>query len=521
MTMRQVPATGHGAPRLPPASRRLRPALSLAAAILLCGQGAPAAAQGTIRNDRFWTDTSGTPIYSQGGGILKVGARYYWYGVKYEEAVRYARRPGAPAPNPHFAAVTVYSSDDLVRWTFEGEAIKAGGPGERFSRDAWFGRLGVAYHRRTRKYVLVSQYGGKETGPGIVFATSDTPTGPFVFARHQAVIDNVSTPTSGDQTLFVDDDGTPYLIFGSGGSRRNLYVAPLAAADYLRVEPATNIYNTPGAGREGNAMFKYRGVYYFCSSDLHGWNASRSYCMSADRITGPYSPDRLLEGTAADFSHVSQNGFFVPVHGSAGTTILYAGDRWSEFAGNGLGYNVWVPLSFDGRTPRFHSLSEFDLDAKRGSWTVGKGNNYVLNPGFEADRVTQTDVAGWRVSWTNLKGAGPIVNAPGGRTGRWALSLAHATPSMGTATQDVALPDGDYALRLWVKSSGGQAVARLFAVGHGGPEVARDIHGPLGTWTEVSLPHIPVRTGRVQIGVYVEGREAQWLHLDDVRLTRN
>jgi hypothetical protein len=28
-----------------------------------------------------------------------------------------------------------------------------------------------------------------------------------------------------------------------------------------------------GTGREGNCMFKHNGRYYFCSSDLHGWNA--------------------------------------------------------------------------------------------------------------------------------------------------------------------------------------------------------------------------------------------------------
>ncbi|KQN07656.1 family 43 glycosylhydrolase [Sphingomonas sp. Leaf25] len=494
------------------------PLLPLAALALLAA--APALGQGTIRNDRFWTDTAGTPVYSQGGGILKVGTRYYWYGVKYEEAVAYARDPTTPHPNPHFAAVTVYSSDDLVTWRYEGDAIKAGAAGERFPRDAWFGRLGVAYHAATRRYVLVSQYGGKDTGPGIVFATSKSPAGPFTFARHQPVIANVSTPTSGDQTLFVDDDGKPYLVFGSGGSRRDLYVAPLRP-DYLGIEPATRIYTAPGAGREGNAMFKHRGIYYFCSSDLHGWNASRSYCMHADRITGPYSPDRLLEGTAADFSHVSQNGFFIPVHGSTGTTIVYAGDRWSDFAGNGPGYNVWVPLSFDGRTPRFHSLSEWHLDAKRGTWGVGANNNYALNPGFEADRVTQTQLAGWQVSWTSIRDNSPIVNLRDGRTGRWALTLPHAAPSMATATQDVTLPDGDYTLRLWIRSSGGQKVARVFAVGHGGAEVAQTLSGRIDEWRQITLPTIPVRTGRVQIGVYSEGQDNQWLRIDDVSLTRN
>ena len=104
----------------------------------------------------------------------------------------------------------------------------------------------------------------------MLFATSDSPAGPFVFERLQARIDNVATPTSGDQTVFIDDDGKPYLIFSNNGDRRQLYVAALRASDYLAIEPATHIYSAPAGGREGNAMFKYKGLYYFCSSDLHG-----------------------------------------------------------------------------------------------------------------------------------------------------------------------------------------------------------------------------------------------------------
>ena len=104
-------------------------------------------------------------------------------------------------------------------------------------------------------------------------------------------------------------------------------------------------------------MFKHDGTYYFCSSDLHGWNASQSYCMSATNITGPYSAEFVMEGTVADFSHVTQTGFFISVKGSAQNTIIFAGDRWSDFAGNGLGYNQWMPLTFTGNTPRMESLA--------------------------------------------------------------------------------------------------------------------------------------------------------------------
>jgi hypothetical protein len=204
-----------------------------------------AGADTTIRNGVFWKDTAGTPIYSQGGGILRIGARYYWYGVKYAEAVTYARAPGPTTDQPHFNAVTAYSSTDLVNWTFEGDVLTPDGLGQQFDPNAWLGRMGVLYNKQTRKYVLITQYSSKGTGGGVLFATSDSPAGPFVFERLQARIDNVATPTSGDQTVFIDDDGKPYLIFSNNGDRRQLYVAALRASDYLAIEPATHIYSAP------------------------------------------------------------------------------------------------------------------------------------------------------------------------------------------------------------------------------------------------------------------------------------
>jgi hypothetical protein len=173
------------------------PTLSLLA-VVACAN----AAQPAIENGVFWRDTSGKPIYSQGGGMLKVGDRYWWYGVKYHEAVSYAAAPTALAPQPRFSAVTAYSSTDLVNWRFEGDVLKAGAGGARFVPDGWLGRMGVVFNQATRKYVLITQFSSKATGGGVLFATSDQPAGPFVYDNLQARIDNVSTPSSGDQTVF-------------------------------------------------------------------------------------------------------------------------------------------------------------------------------------------------------------------------------------------------------------------------------------------------------------------------------
>ena len=91
---------------------------------------------------------------------------------------------------------------------------------------------------------------------------------------------------------------------------------------------------------------------------------------------------------------------------------------------------------------------------------------------------------------------------------------------MGSAIQDIVLPNGVYTLKAWVRSSGGQRVARLYASGHGGAEVAHAIAGPIEKWTEVTLPGIRVDTGAVQVGVYSEGKDGEWLGLDDVSLVR-
>ena len=249
-------------------------------------------------------------------------------------------------------------------------------------------------------------------------------------------------------------------------------------------------------------MFKHAGMYYFCSSDLHGWNASQSYCVSASNIRGPYGAEFVLEGTGADFSHVTQTGFFISVKGSAQTTVIFAGDRWSDFAGNGLGFNQWLPLTFSGTTPHFESLSHWSIDARTGAWSVAPGNNYVLNPSLEADRVAVTVPAGWLTS----NGS----NVTGGHSGRWAWQLTGAA----SLAQPIAkLPNGVYSLSVWAKS--GAAGAQLYVKGYGGAEKTSLIPGG-SAWTQISIVGIAVSEGKAEIGVRGSG---QTVTVDDFSLS--
>ena len=455
------------------------------------GLGGAAGTNGApvIINDQFWRDTGGTPIYSQGGGVLQVGDTFYWYGVKYGGAVTYAANPTRDNSDTSFAGVTIYSSKNLVDWKLENTAMPGNTAG-------WFGRLGVVYHAATKKYVLVAQGAG-----GLYFATSDTPTGAFTFNNVQMNLPGIVNGATGDQTTFQDDDGKAYLVSSSSMGRAHRYVSPLRASDYLAAENAVLVYS--GVGREGNCMFKHAGVYYFCSSDLHGWNASPAYCVSATNINGPYSAEFVMGGTDSDFSHVTQTGFFVSVKGTAQNTIIFAGDRWSDFAGNGLGFNQWMPLSFTGTMPSMQSLTHWSIDTATGAWSADPRNNYVLNPSFEADRVVMTQPAGWTA--TN----GTNVQTP--HTGRWSWQLT-GTSSL---SQNVAgLPNGAYALSLWVEATATGAQVR--ASGFGGADVTAAV--PRATaWTRVTIPGISVSNGQCTVTVTTAG---QTVSVDDFDLSR-
>jgi hypothetical protein len=224
--------------------------------------------------------------------------------------------------------------------------------------------------------------------------------------------------------------------------------------------------------------------------------------VSAANIKGPYGPEFVLDGTQSDYSHVTQTGFFFAVKGSQQTTIVFAGDRWSDFAGNGLGFNQWLPLSFTGTTAHFHSLSAWQLDVATGAWSVAPQNNWLLNPTFEADRVSVTTPVGWSATG----GA----NSSDGRTGNWSWQL---TGSASLSQTVATLPNGTYSLSVWSKSSGTGAL--LAIKNYGGAD--KTVLIPASTaWTNVTITGIAVSTGHADVSVTTSG---QTLKLDDFALT--
>jgi hypothetical protein len=225
-----------------------------------------------------------------------------------------------------------------------------------------------------------------------------------------------------------------------------------------------------------------------------------------------------MANTEADFSHVTQTGFFITVDGTKQSTVIFAGDRWSNFGGNGIGYNDWVPLSFNGTAPVFNSLSQWDFDATTGAWRIGAGNNYVLNPSFEADRVAQRALAGW-TNTSNIQGAGPNGNVKGAaHTGNFCMQQKYRTNYMAGMSQDINLPNGTYTLSAWVQSSGGQNSAVLAAKNFGGADLSYSLAKGIPNWTLVSIPGIKVANGKCRVSIDSDAMANNWVQIDDISL---
>lgn len=502
-----------------------------------------------IKNDVFWNTGNGQPIYSQGGGIFQfvdpaTGVKkYYWYGVHYKEAETYRTNPSVTLKGCTFESVTCYSSTDLVNWAFEADVLtseKVNQPG----RKSWVGRLGVAYIKELNKYAMFVQHGGR-----VLISLADSPTGQFTFHQEISMEAMIGTTNTGDQTVFTDEDtGKSYLIYSYGKGRNKIYLSEIGVKDgKVDLLDCTLVYK--GESREGNCMFKYKGRYYMCASNIYGWDASYAYFLVADNIRGPYTPTdnmQVMDGCTDDYAHVTQTGFFYTIKGSKQETVVYCGDRWCDFAGNGLGYNQWCPLSFDGKTPYFNSLSSWQLDTQTGEWKVADDNNYVKNGSFEADRKNipssfkpvQKQLTGWTT--TVLEGnviaigsADSIVlnhvNSESDRkivTGEKSLNITDKKSFKRKVSQTinaapyVSLSDGFYTLTAKVKNSNGFAQLQMYAESNG-KTLNYNIREENTTWQTISISNIPVKAGKIEIGFMADGAANAFCYVDGVSLIKN
>jgi hypothetical protein len=501
-----------------------------------------------IKNDVFWYTKNNQPINSQGGGIFKFvdtttgKEKYYWYGVHYEEADSFRISPTKIYDKCSFRSVTCYSSTDLVNWTFEADVLKKEEVIKN-GKSSWVGRLGVAYIKELNKYALLVQH-----DKGVLIAVADKPNGNFTWHQKLDMTSRIGFPSTGDQTVFTDEDnGKSYLVYSKPEGRNKVYISEIGVKDgKVNLSDCTKVFE--GESREGNCMFKYNNKYYMFASNIYGWDASYAYYLVADNIRGPYTPTnnmQVMKGCEDDFAHITQTGFFVNVKGSNQETVMYCGDRWANFAGNGLGYNQWFPLSFNGTTPYFNSLNSWNINTKTGEWNVAADNDYVKNGSFEADRrlvpthvkPDQIYLTGWVT--TVLEGnkisldstTSPLLNyfnteedcktVIGEKSMRISdnINFKRKISQTISSTAFVKLKDGKYTMTATIKNSKGFAQLYMYAI-CAGKKKKYTVNEENSFWKTISIDGINVKGGKIEIGFMAEGSANAFCFVDDVTLIK-
>ena len=370
--------------------RRLLLAVALPAVLRLgpAAHGAPDPAC-AIYPGAEWRDDRGAVINAHGGGFLRSGGRYYWYGQHMVEG---------EAGNTAQVGIHVYSSEDLCRWRDDGIAMPVSlDPRSEITKGCLIERPKVIFNRRKGKFVMWFHLEGKGSGYSsamVGIAVADEPAGPFRFVRSfrpnagrwpRNAPETMRTPLSQaelarlsgckmnggpsadfpidlvfrrdfaggqmsrDMTLFVDDDGAAYL-FTVAEENATLQISRLTddflgvTGDYARVFP--NGFN------EAPAVFKRKGRYFMFTSGTTGWAPNACRLSVASSLWGPWRQvGNPCSGTDAQKASTfdSQSTYVLEVIGQPDLFIFMA-DRWRP-ENPPDGRYVWLPLRWRGDLP--------------------------------------------------------------------------------------------------------------------------------------------------------------------------
>ena len=157
--------------------------------------------------------------------------------------------------------IEVYTSDDLNGWKeVPGLALHK----DNSIGDKWFWAPEVYYvNGKFYMYYTAEEH--------MCVATSDSPLGPFIQEVKKPMLEGEKTI---DNSLFIDDDGTPYLFFDRFNDGLNIWVAELEE-DLITIKKQTlhpcihvsqEWENVWPRVNEGAFVTKHNGMYYMTYS---------------------------------------------------------------------------------------------------------------------------------------------------------------------------------------------------------------------------------------------------------------
>jgi hypothetical protein len=307
------------------------------------------AAPQTIRPGEIWLDNRGQHIQAHGGGIIKIGDTYYWFGEDRTQGLDPARK-----------FVSCYSSKDLANWTFRNQVLKLADP-ENLGRRFVVERPKVFYNAKTRKYVMYFHFDVNYALAQVGVATCDTVNGDYQFVTSFRPLGQESR----DIGQFIDDDGSAYLIFEDRPAK-GFHIAKLSD-DYLTVEKDVCLIRAP---LEGGALVHYKGLYYAVGSALTGWKPNPNKYATATSLEGPWSEFKDIAPPETN-TYGSQSTMLLKVVGTKTTSVIFMGDIWKPQTQWDSRY-LWMPVEIGDGKLWLPEPREFAIDVVTGEAVIRK-----------------------------------------------------------------------------------------------------------------------------------------------------
>jgi arabinoxylan arabinofuranohydrolase len=188
-----------------------------------------------------------------------------------------------------------YSTTDMKNWKAHGSVLAPKYFVNANSNSAWAGQV----VEKDGKYYFYVTLDRKE-GHFITVAVGNSPTGPFKEALpgKPLVTDDMTKDSHRwnsdiDPTIFIDDDGTPWLAWGNG----DCYMVKLKKNMIETEGPITKVPFRNYS--EGPWLFKRGKLYYnIYAADAPGVQPEQMAYSTAEKITGPWTYRGMLTGPA-------------------------------------------------------------------------------------------------------------------------------------------------------------------------------------------------------------------------------
>lgn len=230
----------------------------------------------TFRNPVLWADVPDPDV-------VRVGDTFYMVSTTMH------LMPGAP----------IMRSKDLVGWQTVGYVFP------RLTDSPKYDLQGGTVYGRGQWATSLKHHDGRFYA---LFAPNDNPGGDtYIYTAQEAEGDwelLCRLPHFHDASLFFDDDGTPYVAYGTGelveltrnlraivpGSHRRLFERDTEEDGLL----------------EGSRLLKHDGRYYLLMISWPKGHPRREVCFRADSIAGPYTKRVVFETEFEGFGGVGQ-----------------------------------------------------------------------------------------------------------------------------------------------------------------------------------------------------------------------